>query len=258
LKVRVFADAHSAGRAAAREAASLLGKKPEAVLGLATGHTMIPVYGELVRLHEEEGLSFARARTFNLDEYAGMGAGGQDSFYEAMMLRLVKQVDLPLTSFHIPDGRAADLAAECAEYESKIKAAGGIDLLLLGLGRNGHIAFNEPGSSPASRTRVVELSEVTRRVNADDFRFIPQTPQRAITVGIATILEARRIIMVVTGWEKAEILARVLTAAPTLELPASFIHNHPDVTLVADGGAMEAYLEKVGDAGITFNLQPPA
>ncbi len=226
------------------------------MLGLATGHTMIPVYGELVRLHEEEGLSFKRAVTFNLDEYVGLGEGGQDSFCEFMKLRLVKQVDLEPGSFHIPNGLNPDPAAECRAYEKMIRDAGGMDLILLGLGRNGHIGFNEPGSARESRTRVVQLTEVTRHANGDDFRFIPDTPGEAITVGIATILEARRILLVVTGWEKAEILPRVLLSRPTTELPASFLHAHPDVTLIADGEAMEAYLEAVGDSGISFTAGP--
>lgn len=258
MKVRVFADAHAAGRAAAREVAGLLREKPEAVLGFATGHTMIPVFGELVRLHEETGLSFARARTFNLDEYVGLGEGEQDSFYEFMMLRLVKQVDLPLQSFHIPNGLNLDTTSECRDYEQQIRDAGGIDLQFLGLGRNGHIGFNEPGSPPDSRTRVVALSELTRNINSDDFRFVKDTPREAITMGIATILEARRIILVVTGWEKAEILSRVLTSAATPALPGSLLHGHPDVTLIADGEAMETYLTAVGDAGISFTVTPPA
>ncbi|HUT55148.1 MAG TPA: glucosamine-6-phosphate deaminase [bacterium] len=258
MKVKVFADAHGAGRAAAREAARQLRERPGSVLGLATGHTMIPVYGELVRLHEEEGLSFKQAVTFNLDEYVGLGEGEQDSFCEFMKLRLTKQVDLAPGSFHIPNGLNMDTTAECRAYEKMIRDAGGMDLIILGLGRNGHIGFNEPGSPLNSRTRVVALLEVTRRTNDDDFRFVKETPREAITMGIATILEARRILLVVTGWEKAEILSRTLTSAPFPELPASFLHTHSDVTLIADGEAMEAYLEAVGDSGITFNVGPPA
>ena len=258
MKVRVFADAHAAGRAAAREVARQLREKPGSVLGLATGHTMIPVYGELVRLREEGGLSFQQAVTFNLDEYVGLGEGAPDSFREFMNLRLVKQVDLAAGSFHIPNGLAPDPAAACRAYEQLIRDAGGMDLVLLGLGRNGHIGFNEPGSPPDSRTRVVRLTEVTRRSNGDDFRFLRETPDEAITMGIATILEARRILLAVTGWEKAEVLSRVLLSRPTSELPASFLHTHPDVTLIADGEAMEAYLAAVGDSGIAFTVGPPA
>lgn len=254
MKVRVCTDAQAAGRAAAREVSNLLKARPEATLGLATGHTMIPVYGELVRLHEEDGLSFARARTFNLDEYIGVGPGHTDSYFEFMMLRLIRQVDLPIESFHIPNGLAADLEAECRRYEEEIRALGGIDLQLLGLGRNAHIGFNEPGSDPDSRTRVIELTEQTRQVNSGDYRLLLDTPQRALTMGIATILEARRVVLVVTGWEKAEVLYRVLTTAATPELPATFLHRHPDVTLIADQEAMEVYVEQ---QGVVFEAGPP-
>ena len=254
MKVRVCADAQAAGRAAAREVASLLKARPSAVLGLATGHTMIPVYGELVRLHEEDGLSFAAAVSFNLDEYVGVGPGHADSYYEFMMLRLARQVDLPAGSFHILDGLAADLAAECRRYEDLIRTLGGIDLQLLGLGRNGHIAFNEPGSSPDSRTRAIALTDQTRQINRGDYRKLDDTPPRALTMGIATILEAKKIALVVTGWEKAEILHRVLTTAATSDIPATFLHRHPDVTLVADQEAMEVYVER---QGMVFEAGPP-
>lgn len=257
MRLIVHPDTQSAGRAAAREAAALLRQNPAAVLGLATGHTMIPVYGELVRLHEEEGLSFARARTFNLDEYVGLGAGHPDSYREFMVLRLAGQIDLPPASFNIPDGKARDLAAECERYERAILEAGGIDLQLLGLGRNGHIGFNEPGSGPASRTRVIALADKTREVNAGDFRAANQTPERAITMGIATILAARRILLVVTGWEKAGILKTVLTSPPSPEVPATFLHNHPDVTVIADREALEEYFTEAVAKGFEISIAPP-
>lgn len=254
MKVSVFPEAQSAGRAAARAAAALLHNRPAAVLGLATGHTMIPIYGELVRAHEEEGLSFKRAQVFNLDEYAGVGPGHPDSFHEFMRMRLVSQVDLPAESFHILNGRAPDLALECARYEEQITAAGGIDLQLLGLGRNGHVAFNEPGAPADSRTRVVRLSEETRNINAGDFRLLAETPAEALTMGVATILSAHRVLLVVTGWEKAEILFRVLIAQPSPELPASFLHTHPRVNLVADRQALELYFERHGRKGENFEV----
>jgi len=249
LKPRVFSDAHAAGRAAARIVAAELRKDPAAVLGLATGHTMIPVYGELVRMHEEEGLSFSRATVFNLDEYAGLGKGHPDSCSRYMMERLVSQTDLPGPSFNIPDGTAPDLEAECASYERKIKQAGGIGLQLLGLGRNGHIGFNEPGSAPDSRTRVVELSPETRELNAADCRELREVPPKALTMGVATIMEARSILLLVTGWSKAGILRRVLESGPHPDIPATFLHQHPDVTLVADRQAMEEYCRAAGEGG---------
>lgn len=255
MKVEVFPDTQSAGRAAAREVAAYLRGKPDAVLGLATGHTMIPVYGELVRLHEEEGLSLAGLTTFNLDEYAGLGRGDMDSCYEFMMKRLVVQTDLNEDRFHVPDGKAPDLAAESERYESMIRESGGIDLQLLGLGRNGHIGFNEPGSTPGSRTRVVELSRKTREVNAGDFRLADGTPTRGLTMGVATILEARSIIIVVTGWEKSGILHQVLTRPSTPEVPATHLHTHKDAILIADEEAMETYFENVR-TGRSFEAAP--
>ena len=256
MKVEVYPDTQAAGRAAARAVSRLLRDKPGAVLGFATGHTMIPVYGEIVRLHEEEGLSLARATTFNLDEYVGTGAGDPDSYYEFMMSRLVRQTDLPESSFHIPDGKASDPERECKDYENRIERAGGIDLQLLGLGRNGHIGFNEPGSPRDSRTRVIGLSDTTREVNSGDFRKIEGTPERAITMGIANILEAKGILLVVTGWEKAGILHKVLVTPPTPDIPATFLHQHPDVTLVADRDALEEYHFNVEDPGDSFEVSP--
>ena len=254
MRVEVYADAQAAGRAAARKIAGELADKPDSVLGLATGHTMIPVYGELVRLHEEAGLSFARAATVNLDEYVGLSKGDPDSFYEFMNVRLISQVDLPRDRFFIPNGKAVDLVAECARYEEQIQELGGIDLQLLGLGRNGHIGFNEPGSPRESRTRVVELSEETRRVNAGDFRVLEYTPARAITMGVATILEAGKLLLVVTGWEKTEILYQTLTTPPTPDLPASFLHEHPQVTVVADQEALELYFLREGKRPDPFSV----
>jgi len=256
MRLVVFPDTQSAGRAAAREAAGLLRSKADVNLGFATGHTMIPVYGELVRLHEEAGLSFKRARTFNLDEYVGLGRGDSDSYYEYMMHRFVEQTDLSEDWFFIPDGKAPDPEAECERYERLIKECGGIDLQLLGLGRNGHIGFNEPGSSPESRTRVVALAEKTREVNETDFRKA-EPPRHAITMGLATILEARRIVMVVTGWEKAEILKAVLTTPPTSEVPATYLHDHPEVTLIADREALEKYFQEIVSFGYEMKVTPP-
>ncbi len=257
MRLWVYPDTQSAGRAAAREVAALIRDNAPVNIGFATGHTMIPVYGELVRLYEETGLSFQQVRTFNLDEYAGLGRGDPDSYYEYMIHRLVRQVDLAEERFFIPDGKAGDLDAECERYERHIREHGGIDLQLLGLGRNGHIGFNEPSAPPDSRTRVIELAEETREVNEADFRKTDQPPRRAITMGMATILEAKRIIMVVTGWEKASVLKTVLTTAPTREVPATFLHRHPDVTVIADREALEDYFREISAPGWEMKVDHP-
>ncbi len=257
MQVEVYPDAQGAGRAVARMVARFVQVKPDSVLGLATGHTMAPLYGELVRLHEEESVSFKDAVAINLDEYVGLGTGHVDSLREFMMLRLISQIDLPVSSFNILRGRAHDLDSECERYAGVIEAAGGIDLQLLGLGRNGHIGFNEPGSAADSRVRVVDLTETTKAVNAGDFRKINKSPAKGITLGVADVLDARRIVMMVTGWEKAEILHRTLTTAPTADVPATFLHPHSDVILVADREAMELFYEREREQSLSFSLAPP-
>jgi glucosamine-6-phosphate deaminase len=228
-------DARAVAIAAADRIETLLRQQPAAVLGLATGRTMEPLYGELRQRHQR-GLSFAGCTTFNLDEYAELPPGDRRSFRYFMAEQLFGAVDLRPEHTHLPnpdgDGRA---------YERAIAAAGGIDLQLLGLGSNGHIGFNEPGSAFDSRTRRVHLDEATRHQNAalfgGDWRAVPAT---AVTMGIATILEARSILLLVTGAAKAGILSRSLTLEPSTERPASALQHHSDLTLIADRSALAA------------------
>jgi glucosamine-6-phosphate deaminase len=225
----------------ARLVARLLTAKPDAVLGLATGSTPRPLYAELVRLHREAGLSLARATTFNLDEYVGLPPDHPGSFRRYMEEALFQHVDLRPERAHLPDGMAADVPGSAAAYEAAIATAGGIDLVLLGLGEDGHLAFNEPTSSLASRTRMKTLSSGTRRANQRAFGGdADAVPRHVITVGIATILSARRCVLLVTGERKAAALACTAEGPLTAMVPASALQLHPQATVLCDESAASA------------------
>jgi glucosamine-6-phosphate deaminase len=221
-------------RLAARRVAETLRAKPDAVLGLATGRTMEPLYEELARLHAEAGLSFARATAFGLDEYVGIGPDEPGSFRRVLCERLQRRTDLPERALHVPDAAHADPAAAAEAYESAIRTAGGIDLQLLGLGANGHLGFNEPGSSLASRTRVKALAAETRAANA---AALPRGIRLAITQGLGTILEARACLLIATGARKADAVAATLEGPLTASAPASVLQLHPRVFAYVDEAA---------------------
>ena len=205
-------------------------------LALPTGNTPRPVYAELVRLHAAGEVSFARATVFNLDEYVGLPLGHPASFRRFLSEALLEHVDLPPERAHAPSATETDLDAAAAAYERAIADAGGIDLALLGIGRNGHIAFNEPGAAFDSRTRVVTLSEATRGANASAFGAAP-VPRQAITVGIATLLEARRCVLLATGAAKAEAVEQAFEGSVSEQVPASALRRHPNLTAVLDRAA---------------------
>jgi glucosamine-6-phosphate deaminase len=210
--------------------------RPETVLGLPTGNTPRAFYAELGRLHREAGLSFTQASAFALDEYVGIAPEHPGAFRRYLKETLYRQIDLPAERAHFPDGQSADLPAACARYEAEIAAAGGIDLLILGLGADGHIAFNEPGSSFASRTRVETLTEGTRSANRAAFD--PEAvPRQAVTVGVGTILEARRCLLLAFGPGKAAAVAEMVEGPPSERLPASALQLHPHATVLIDGAA---------------------
>lgn len=215
---------------------ALLAARPDAVLALPAGNTPRPVYAELARRQQAQRLSFARATAFTLDEYAGLPPDHRASFRRALRDELYRHVDLPPARAHAPDATAADLDGACARYEEAIAAAGGFDVCLLGIGANGHVAFNEPGSPFDSRTRVVGLTEDTRAAAAVTFGAEP-VPARALTIGIATILAARRCVLLATGAAKAGVVARALQEPPAAALPASALQLHADATFVLDAAA---------------------
>jgi glucosamine-6-phosphate deaminase len=215
-------------------------------LGLATGATMAPLYARLVAANRAGEVSFRTAFSFNLDEYVGVAPEQPGSFHAFMQEHLFKFIDIEPTRANIPDGSARNIAAEAARYEALIKAAGGIDLQLLGIGANGHIGFNEPGSDFSSRTREVELDEATRLGNAGNFPGRP-APEHAITMGIATILEARRILLLATGREKAAALAAAIEGPVTPACPASALRLHGSVHILCDQAAASALAHRPND-----------
>lgn len=221
---------------------------PIAVLGLATGATMVPVYRQLVAILRTQRIDASRVTTFNLDEYVGLDRQHPQSYHTYMARHLFLPGGFSPGRTFVPDGVAADLTAACDAYERAIRAVGGIDLQVLGLGPNGHIGFNEPGAAWDSRTHVVDLSSETRRVNARFFRKSgAPVPHQAVTMGLGTIMEARRIAVVVLGHAKADILARVITSGPSLHYPATALAGHPCVTWYMDeaaAGRLPPFLRK--------------
>lgn len=237
MEVVIYPDEVRAAQGTADFVAQLLSAKPDMVLGLATGCTMEPVYNRLVQKHCEDGLDFSRCQTFNLDEYVGLAADNLCSYHHYMREHFFDRVNIDLQQTHLPDGMAEDLEAECANYEKLIVAEGGIDLQVLGIGLNGHLGFNEPLSAFRSRTRIQILSRVTRAQNAPLFPNPHQMPRRAITMGVGTILEARRCLLLATGEEKADIVARAIEGPLTAMITATALQLHPDCIVVLDEAA---------------------
>ncbi len=243
ISCRVNPNMREACRAVAKEIAELIRKRAEehrpCVLGLATGSTPVGVYDELVRLHQEEGLSFANVITFNLDEYYPMQPHELQSYVRFMKEHLLDLVDIDPANAHIPDGTVApeEVSQFCEQYEAAIAACGGIDIQLLGVGRTGHIGFNEPGSGRESRTRLITLDRVTRIDAASDFFGEENVPRRAITMGVGTILDARKIFMLAFGEHKAAIVAQAVEGPVTPTVAASFLQQHPDAHVVLDEAA---------------------
>ena len=253
IRTLVVDDHDDLGRLVAGRIAALIRERPAGdgpvVLGLATGSTPVGVYRELIRMHREEGLSFRRVVTFNLDEYYPIAPESLHSYHRFMWENLFSHVDIPRDQVHIPRGdlpREA-MEAECRRYEEAIRAAGGIDLQLLGIGRTGHIGFNEPGSGLESRTRVITLDLVTRKDAAADFFGEEHVPREAITMGVATILEAREIVLLATGEHKAAIVRRAVEGEVDHEVAATFLQRHPRVTF---------YVDQAASAGLTRIATP--
>src|SRR5262245_32321186 len=209
------------------------------VLGLPTGSTPVTLYRELIRLHREAGLDFSRVVTFNLDEYYPMRPDDAQSYRRWMQETFFDHVNIPPQNIHVPDGmiRPEDAEDYCARYEQRIRRAGGIDLQVLGIGRTGHIGFNEPGSTRHSRTRMVTLDPVTRRDAADSFFGEENVPAHAITTGVSTILDARKVVLMAFGEHKAPVVQRAVEGPVTDSVAASFLQQHPDATFLLDQAA---------------------
>lgn len=232
----ILADATEAAAAVADRIVSLVQSKPDAVLGLATGATMEPVYAAVIAAHRAGRVSFSRVSSFNLDEYVGLPTEHPGSYRSTMNRLLFEHIDIDPARTHVPDGMANDTDAAAEAYERQILQAGGIDLQLLGIGRNGHIGFNEPGSRLDSRTRRVELHAETLTANRAFFED-GCVPQQAITMGIATILSARSILVLATGAAKKAAISQAFAGSFTPACPASALVGHPDVTWILDPAA---------------------
>jgi glucosamine-6-phosphate deaminase len=261
MEVVVCPSAREAGTLVADAIEQLLGTKPDAALGLATGSSPLVVYDELARRVQAGTMTLQRARGFLLDEYVGLPTGHEQSYRSVILRDLVDRVDLDPARVLGPDGTATDLVGECAAYEEAIRSAGGVDLQLLGVGTDGHVAFNEPGSSLASRTRIKTLTNQTRRDNARFFGDDPEAvPRHCLTQGIGTILEARHLVLVASGQGKAEAVRQLVEGPVSASWPATALQLHPHVTVLVDPGAasllerrdhyVETYAAKPGWQGL--------
>jgi glucosamine-6-phosphate deaminase len=238
MEVIILPDTNKIGAVGADAIAALLHRKPAAVLGLATGSSPLAIYDELALRSDRGQVSFRQARGFTLDEYVGLPADHPQRYRNVIDEVFVSKVDFAGGAVHGPDGLAADISAACAEYEAEIRDAGGVDLQILGIGTDGHIAFNEPGSSLGSRTRIKTLTRQTRMDNARFFGGdVDAVPTHCLTQGLATILEARHLILVATGWQKAQAVHHLVEGPVSALWPATILQLHPHVSVLLDEAA---------------------
>jgi len=256
MEVIIVADANEIGGVGADAVAALLGRKPTAVLGLATGSSPLAIYDALARRWQGGLISFGQARGFTLDEYVGLPADHPQRYRNVIDEVFVSRVDFAPGAVQGPDGLANDIPAACAEYEAAIRDAGGVDLQILGIGTDGHIAFNEPGSSLGSRTRIKTLTRQTRMDNARFFGGdVDAVPTHCLTQGLATILEARHLILVATGRQKAEAVHQLVEGPVSALWPATILQLHPHVTVLLDEAAARR-LQRVDYYRETYRSKP--
>jgi glucosamine-6-phosphate deaminase len=238
-------------KAMSRKAANILSAQvilnPNSVLGLATGSTPIGTYQQLIDWYKKGDLDFEKVTSINLDEYAGLAPDHDQSYRYFMQKNFFDHINIRPENTYVPNGMAADLEAECRRYNGIIEKYGPIDIQLLGMGHNGHIGFNEPGRAFELNTHVVELTQSTIEANARFFSSVDEVPKKALTMGIKTIMQAKRVLVVVSGQDKAEIVERAFLGEVTTQVPASILQMHPDVTLVGD----QAALSRLMKAGVT-------
>ncbi|HEX4084367.1 MAG TPA: glucosamine-6-phosphate deaminase [Chthoniobacteraceae bacterium] len=256
MEVIIQTDAGKAAEASARIVEDLLRKKPAAVLGLATGSTPSGLYRELIRMHREDGLDLSQVTSFNLDEYVGLPPEHPASYRRFMQENFFGQVNIPSARIHIPDGLTSDIPAFCQQYEAAIRKAGGIDLQILGLGHDGHIGFNEPTSSLASRTRIKTLTRGTIAANQRFFTDGEQVPQHVITMGVGTIMEARTCLLLAFGEAKAEAVAAMIEGPMTAMCPASVLQMHPQTVVMIDEPAARL-LKRTEYYRYVYSNKPP-
>lgn len=237
MEIRVSKTYEELSRRAAGMVAAVINAKPNAVLGLATGSSPIGLYRELARMHKDEGLDFSQVTTFNLDEYVGLSARHEQSYHYFMQENLFKYINVPRERIHIPSGTTKNYSAFCQWYEDRIRACGRIDVQVLGIGSDGHIAFNEPTSSLASRTRLKTLARQTIEDNARFFDKPEDVPIYAITMGVGTILEARQLVLVASGAGKADAVAKMVEGPVTSMVTASALQLHPNADVFLDEAA---------------------
>ena len=238
MKIYKAKDYDELSRKAANIISAQVLLKPDCVLGLATGSTPIGTYKQLIEWYEKGDLDFSAAKSVNLDEYRGLTKDNDQSYYYFMYNNLFKHININMENTNVPDGTEPDSEKECSRYENVIEAYGGVDLQLLGLGHNGHIGFNEPDKDFPRTTHCVDLTQSTIEANKRFFASVDDVPKQAYTMGIGTIMKARKILLVVSGADKAQILHDVLCGPVTPEVPASILQLHSDVIVVADEAAM--------------------
>jgi glucosamine-6-phosphate deaminase len=242
---------------AAEFIAELISVKPDCVLGLATGSTPVGMYKELIRLHKEDGLDFSEVKTFNLDEYVGLPPDHSQSYRYFMDTTLFDHININRQNTCVPDGMAKDVHAACAAYEEAIERCGGIDLQVLGIGANGHIAFNEPGSSLGSRTRVKTLDDKTIRDNARFFESIDEVPRYALTMGVGTIMDARQLLLLANSKGKREAIAKTVEGPITAMVPATIVQLHPKATIITDKAAAALLARDYPETPRVVRLETP-
>lgn len=237
MRIIVAENYEEMSKKAADIVASQIILKPESVVGLATGGTPVGFYKELIEIYRSGKFSFKNIKTFNLDEYYGLDSNNPQSYHYYMMENLFNHIDINLENVNIPCGTAENIAVECENYEVKIKVAGGIDIQVLGIGTNGHIGFNEPDIKFEARTHLVNLDEETIEANSRFFNSVEEVPKSAISMGIKTIMHARKIVLLASGSEKAKVIKGMISGHITPDLPASILQLHPDVALILDKDA---------------------
>ena len=237
MEIIIQPDSHQASQIAARIIARLVRNKPHSVLGLATGNTPLQLYRNLVTLHGDTDLDFSDVTSFNLDEYVGIPPAHPSSFHSYMWAQLFSHVNLPKERINIPDGMAVDIPAACRKYEQAIRTAGGIDIQVLGLGTNGHIGFNEPSSSLSSRTRLKTLTDDSRLAAASGFGGQENVPTHVITMGLGTITDAKRCLLLAFGKKKAAAVAKMVEGPVTAMVPGSVLQMHPMTIIILDQDA---------------------
>lgn len=238
MKIYEAADYEEMSRKAANILSAQMLMKGNCVLGLATGSTPIGIYQKLVERYQKGDLDFSEVTTVNLDEYRGLERSNDQSYYYFMQQHLFRHVNIPPANTHLPDGTESDSEKECKRYEELIRSLGGVDLQLLGIGHNGHIGFNEPGDVFEKETHCVNLEERTIEANKRFFSSSDEVPRQAYTMGIGTIMQARKILLVVNGEDKADIVAKAFFGPVTPSVPASVLQIHSDVTIVGDKKAL--------------------